>query len=91
MGFIPLPAEHVMISDGAGSRGLCGPNRSSKRDSCRGIWGGAEISWAQDYFARHNGGSNLAFADGHVKWKRAEQRMDYIECRRLFKQIGMKW
>ena len=25
-----------------------------------------------DAYCRHNGGSNIAFADGHVKWKRQQ-------------------
>ncbi len=88
---IPLPAEHVMISDGAGTRGLCGPNRSSKRDTCGGIWGGAENQTFIDRYERHNGGSNIAFIDGHVKWQRAVRTMDQMACRRMFRQIGINW
>ena len=87
---VPLPAQHVMLGDGAGTRGYCGPNRAT---ACQGRWGrGSDTQAHIDQFQRHNGGTNLAFVDGHVKWLASPTgTMNQTECRRMFRQRGIVW
>ena len=87
---VPLPAEHVLMGDGAGSRGYCGTNRAT---ACTGRWGiGNGTQGHMDIYQRHNGGTNFAFVDGHAKWQKAPTGpMDQTECRRMFRQIGIVW
>ncbi len=74
LGQIPRPSEAFLIGDASGP------------DVCWRIWklAWAEVCgwqladcgdinlWRSEDHARHNGGSNIAFVDGHVKWLAAE-------------------
>jgi prepilin-type N-terminal cleavage/methylation domain-containing protein/prepilin-type processing-associated H-X9-DG protein len=63
------PAEHVMLGDGIGTRGYCGPNRPT---ACNGRWGYGDGSvGARDGFRMHNDGTNMGYVDGHAKWQKA--------------------
>ncbi|HJN15562.1 MAG TPA: DUF1559 domain-containing protein, partial [Armatimonadota bacterium] len=64
---IPYPSEYVLLGDGAGTRGMCGTNRSS---NCQGRFGKHDDRYVsrKSRFYRHNGGANLAYVDGHAKW-----------------------
>ena len=86
LGKVPYPADHVLCGDGIGTRGYCGTNRSTP---CSGRWGIGEGTAAHiEAFEVHNGGTNLAFVDGHVKWRRSPAGpMDQAECKRMFDQI----
>jgi prepilin-type N-terminal cleavage/methylation domain-containing protein/prepilin-type processing-associated H-X9-DG protein len=81
---IMYPAEHVFFGDGIGSRGYCGPNRST---SCTGRWGHGNGTAAHiEAYQRHNGGTNLAFCDGHAKWRKTPTGVGFnqAECLRMF-------
>lgn len=84
---LKYPAQLAILSDGAGSKGFCGANRTTKRTpsdgNCSGIWGGAETTY-RDLWRRHNEGVNVAFADGHVKWIKAVPAMDSTACALMF-------
>lgn len=73
------PSEVMMLGDANGPVELCG-DKSNISDACAdatscialggsgcGEWG---LFYADDTNARHNGGNNWAYCDGHVKWQR---------------------
>jgi len=63
---ILYPAQHILLGDGVGSRGYCGPNRPT---NCAGRWGRGDGSQGHfDGYRLHNDGTNMAFVDGHAKW-----------------------
>lgn len=70
------PAETVMIWDAIRGGRYCGQPIGLSPDGCRarpaGLMktGGRGLVAGKDY-ARHNGGANVSFADGHVKWLRS--------------------
>jgi len=72
-----------MFGDGIATRGRCAPNRST---NCNGRWGRADGSAANiERFKMHNGGVNLAFCDGHVKWYTTPAgTIDGTQCTRMF-------
>jgi len=80
---ILYPAEHVLCGDGLGTRGYCGPNRTT---ACNGRWGLADGAAANiAAFKRHNDGTNLAFVDGHVKYRPTPTGyINATECTRMF-------
>ncbi|MBT4821430.1 MAG: DUF1559 domain-containing protein [Lentisphaerae bacterium] len=87
LNLIRYPDLHVMFGDGIGQRGLCGPNRSS---DCDGRWGhgrsGSRPADIQKY-RLHGPGTNLAFVDGHVEWKKTPAARNVIPqayCQKMF-------
>ncbi|MBC7287115.1 MAG: DUF1559 domain-containing protein [Armatimonadetes bacterium] len=79
LALVTKPAETVMVADAChmyGGRGAfvfanacCdSPTRGWQDGSLDGIDAGTGAPTA-DTASRHNGGSNYAFADGHVKWQ----------------------
>jgi prepilin-type N-terminal cleavage/methylation domain-containing protein/prepilin-type processing-associated H-X9-DG protein len=90
LGQIVYPSEMVLVADGMGSWGLCGTNRTT---TCAGRWGmgedGANQAGQQALYGRHNGGGNLLYADGHVKWmKTPTGPIPAATCNRMFKPTG---
>ena len=86
LALVRYPSELAVIGDGAGYKGFCAVNRTTKRtppDNCGGIWGGAETIY-QDRWRMHNDGVNVGYADGHAKWQKAEHTMDTAKCQRMF-------
>ena len=88
LGKVVYPSEHVLCGDGMGQRGYCGTNRSS---ACDGRWGLGRGGPAGDdqgdlvRYKRHNAGTNLAFVDGHVKYKATpDGYINTTECRVMF-------
>jgi prepilin-type N-terminal cleavage/methylation domain-containing protein/prepilin-type processing-associated H-X9-DG protein len=59
MASVNSPASVIMMADGGGNRWLSGFGTA-----CCGIRGGTD--WCM--YPAHNGGANIAYADGHVKW-----------------------
>ena len=90
---IPRIAEHVLLSDGIGSWGICGTNRST--DTCYGRWGVGRATRAgthsdYDNWRVHMAGVNLAFCDGHVKYSAvptASLGLDQAKCKLMFDQL----
>jgi len=79
IGRISQPASTVMIGDaihmygGAGAfifANVCcdSPTLGWQDGNLNGIDAGTGQA-TSDYYSRHNGGTNYAFADGHVKWR----------------------
>jgi prepilin-type N-terminal cleavage/methylation domain-containing protein/prepilin-type processing-associated H-X9-DG protein len=83
IGRVVVPAEYVLLGDGIGSRGYCGTNRAT---TCTGRWGIGDGSQGHlDGYRMHNDGTNLAFVDGHAKWRKSPGGpMDQTECARMF-------
>ena len=73
---IRRPAETLLLGDCRSSLGGWHPNGLLARyilanrayDACAGCGRGVNVARMKDDYARHLGGSNIAFADGHVKW-----------------------
>jgi prepilin-type processing-associated H-X9-DG protein len=67
------------VGDGAHpAHACCGPGfRTQYANQCQvGPQACAGIP-LDDQYTRHNGGSNLAFTDGHVKWFKAQTLATY--------------
>jgi prepilin-type N-terminal cleavage/methylation domain-containing protein/prepilin-type processing-associated H-X9-DG protein len=62
------PSETMLLADGAGGVGICGPRNDT---ACGGIWSINSTGNPNDQnrIFRHNGGANVGFADGHAKWR----------------------
>jgi len=77
IGQIKRPAEVVVLAD-CSSSWIGGYWSSGRRDFLRRVaqgdcWTGCgcppnDTVFASSDYARHNGGSNICFADGHAKW-----------------------
>ena len=70
-----VPLYAITRAQAEGPLGWGGPSDSGNvtdTSGCRGTLtsGGHHIKWAEP--ARHNGGSNYVFADGHAKWHKFE-------------------
>lgn len=72
-GDIRAPAELISFGDashwfgnGCGGRSFAWP-RIDKRPSGSACGGNTSTNWV-DVCSRHNGGTNLGYADGHAKW-----------------------
>ena len=74
---VTMPAETLMMGDGAHMCGISGTFVfanvccDSSLGSSDGSLNGIDAATGQpspDSYGRHNGGSNIGFADGHVKW-----------------------
>ena len=82
LGKVVYPSEHVLCGDGIGQRGYCGTNRSS---ACHGRWGIGRGGSHITLYKVHNAGTNLAFVDGHVKYKATpDGPTNTVECRVMF-------
>jgi len=84
MANITRPAEHVLLSDARGPRGLCGTNRTTL--TCANAWG-VGTSTATDIanWKIHMNGVNVSFVDGHVKWMATpDGPMDPTKCTLMF-------
>jgi len=67
-----FPAEKAMMSESTGPRGICGPNRNTA--TCQNRFGWGRNTQADiDAWAIHNGGVNVAYCDGHVKFAKTPQ------------------
>ena len=85
---IPKISDHVMMSDGIGTRGLCGTNRGS---NCTGRWGVGSNTTHMKRYKVHMAGTNMAFCDGHVKYMATPSAAGALttpHCRLLFRQLG---
>jgi len=84
LGAVVYPAEHAMMSEALGSRGICGTNRSTA--TCTGRFGWGRGTQADiDAWKIHNDGVNIAFVDGHVKFaKTPEGNIPQATCARLW-------
>jgi prepilin-type N-terminal cleavage/methylation domain-containing protein/prepilin-type processing-associated H-X9-DG protein len=69
MALMQAPSDTMLLGDNAHAvHACCGPCvRTQNPNRCRQGCDGWQLS---DEYARHMGGSNLSFADGHVKWFR---------------------
>ena len=65
MANITAPASVMMFIE-------CANAPATPNGSCN--FAGVRVDWVQ---ARHNGGANLAYSDGHVKWQKHELVRDY--------------
>ena len=83
LGEIRRPAETLLLGDSAGVdlcwlvykmawAEICGWEITNAGGNCT-----SEASWDNPDWARHNGGSNIAFCDGHVKWLQAKNISQY--------------
>jgi len=80
---IRYPSDHVLMGDGIGTRGFCGTNRAT---ACTGKWGIGVGTVAHIVaYQIHSNGTNLAFVDGHVRWRNTPMAaMDQAVCLRMF-------
>jgi prepilin-type N-terminal cleavage/methylation domain-containing protein/prepilin-type processing-associated H-X9-DG protein len=72
LGDIQQPAGCMLISDNSCGvhscgEGSCGDNRVAYTELCPSNCN-LPADFPGDKYTRHNGGSDLAFVDGHVKW-----------------------
>ena len=69
---VQMPASCLLIADGnCGVHACCGADfRVFQAEICQSQPGGCNIQpdYPNDKYARHNGGENVAFVDGHSKW-----------------------
>jgi prepilin-type N-terminal cleavage/methylation domain-containing protein/prepilin-type processing-associated H-X9-DG protein len=77
---IACPANCTLVADcNTGVHACCGGDfRVAYAEICQSQPGGCNIKadYPSDRYARHNGGSNVCFADGHTKWQRAQTIME---------------
>ena len=66
---IQSPAQTVLFLE-------CGVEGENKMLSKQSKYNGRPYAWAVRMSGRHNSGSNLAFADGHVSWYRGSDAVD---------------
>jgi prepilin-type processing-associated H-X9-DG protein len=87
---LAYPSQRVIVADGMSSWGLCGSNRSSS--VCNGTWGyGDGSANVRALYTRHNGGGNVLYGDGHVKWQIPPSALNAIsaaDCNRMWQNAG---
>ena len=76
IGAIPAPAGRILFSDARHwAIPSCWPGNVAypTRGSGYPVCGANDLANRTPDHTRHNGGSNLAFADGHAKWMNAQE------------------
>ena len=69
---IQYPAETLIIADSDWTRSTDDYHTSNSWYVLASFWAAAFIP------ARHNGGANIAFCDGHAKWHHIEENDIYV-------------
>ncbi len=74
LGEIKRPVECLMMGDSSGTDYCWNPYKVAYAEKCGSECDPCVSSQvANPENTRHNGGSNLAFCDGHVKWLSAQE------------------
>jgi prepilin-type processing-associated H-X9-DG protein len=71
----PQPSETIAFGDGRpnGSLQLLGCDAAGLHFGEEPPWFWSSTAQQSDFCGRHNGGVNLAFFDGHVKWMKVNE------------------
>ena len=76
LGSIPAPAGRILISDARHwAIPACWPGNVAYPSAASGYnpcGAAAQANWTEIH-TRHNGGSNIGFADGHAKWMKSQE------------------